>query len=894
MACRKRCKDRLIMKTQVKKLHSTELPGVSKPFWDDRFLHLPKNLSVSRRAQSECIKRNLRSVGSYLRARNVPGWYRALSTFQIKAINALNQSLNDDHDQMTTHRTEHCLGQLGLNPPVKSDELRIVLELSKANDLAFLWFLMERHYKKKEKCFQNEELGNSKRTYTINEQLIMSAISQLDMITTLRELEKWLPPSQTPNYVQRKRAEQKEQKVQLEDDKPKKPISKPKYILPYFSKTTCPVPKIPNLTAKPKDFKVYSPLFEKSKNPNYNVRNEETRWYADRNPDNIKEDIAKVYEGFKLANLSIETVEKLRKRHREIANLQTSLHCHLSKITEEQFNAFICNEKPGAAEDPRERIMLQLEKDVKACMEDFRKSADRSRKQFIQTTLANSRLDTFPLISLESYMRCAACETSGRDGFFNYNNCPCRQYNQAENFMQERHNDSFYLMVPGSDFADNISHSASRSTLTPDSRREDTSSLCTDRNNLNRKKVKKLSRHRNILPTSTHDATRCAVNANADDNDCPQFHETNTYSLVSGVSTYPIYDEYSIKKPDQVVTVEANCSHSPKKIKLPGLKASKLRKIANVCASESSLDRNNGNNGIMDTSNKLRKSTSQIIEFQRKYFPTDCVRESSETVFNYNGPARLHNFNYRRIFYLKDSEETLQIRRAFIDAIDSDVALLNELSDPHIIDRAVNECVYKMKSSASKAVEENEKSRHPLGFDQDFYDPNDEKLMLKMLKITLRHISLNPKFVGAALPQSYKLPLLREFIRSHFGKRYSVEELSNSLNIAKQIFYALEKLDFYVRRPSFKGVKFTELVDYSHRDRLVKLDKKMRKMFSRNIDTAMLTMARIYWFAMRPLLCIRGPPVKTFFAYLPGRLGDVQHFKVFNPADIRGKSILYR
>uniref|UniRef100_A0A1A9VCA0 DUF4770 domain-containing protein n=1 Tax=Glossina austeni TaxID=7395 RepID=A0A1A9VCA0_GLOAU len=878
MACKQRCKESIYTLKSLQKVGSTELPGISQPFWDERYLNLPENASVSKKAQSECIRRSLKRVASFLRKRDLPGWYRALSKFQIHSICELHKSLSDDYEQLTTHRTAHCMRQLGLHPQVSSANLRVILELSKANDLAFLWFLMERHYQKTKRCAcHEEELDDTKQTYSINEQLIMSAISHLDMVTTMRELVKVLPPPQPPGYAQRKKKQGKEQKAQLNNNKARKPTSGCKYILPYFSKLTFPVLKIPKLTAKPRDMKVYSPFFEKCKDRNYHVRDEGTRWYADCDPNNIKDDIAKVYEGFKSANLSDETVEKLRKRHREIENLQTSLHSHLNKIAEENYDAYVGDGKLKSAQERKKRVMLQLEKEVKACMEDFRKTAERSRKQFIHTTLIKSGSDTCPLIKLKSYMRSAGGEIGGRDGSLNHNACACGAGNQDENCLKERSAHSFYFVLQESDFVDDTSLSNSRCSFTPTTGREDTSSLCTEANEKNRKKTKKSRCYRKDPSPSLSDVRRkesatCSCIEKSNGNICPPSYEPNTYSLASEGSTFQSYGKHPLSKSA-----------------LTPLKALSIEKREGIeCPQDSSLAKDDES-----APNDLKKSNSQVAKFQQKYFPIDSDRQASEMLFNYSGPGNLHTFNYQKIFHLKDSEETLRLRRAFIDAIDSDVALLNKLSDQHITDKAINECVRKMKLSLSKAIPK-EKPKHPLGFDEDYYDPDDEPLMMKMLQIALKHISLNPKFVGAALPEAYKLPSLREFISMHFGKRYTLDQRQTALEVSKRVFCALEKLDFFVRRPSSRGVKLTQLVDYSHRDRLVTLGKKMRSKFHRNIDKAMLSKARIYWFAMRPFLCVRGFPDSTFFSYLPTRMGDTNHFKAYRQADVRGKSVLYR
>ena len=75
-----------------------------------------------------------------------PFWYQELSDVQVKAADTLYEGLRDDLEQNTVHRCYRLLRLLGIYPIVNNKCIRRALELSRGNDLAFLWFLMELFY----------------------------------------------------------------------------------------------------------------------------------------------------------------------------------------------------------------------------------------------------------------------------------------------------------------------------------------------------------------------------------------------------------------------------------------------------------------------------------------------------------------------------------------------------------------------------------------------------------------------------------------------------------------------------------------------------------------------------------------------------------------------------
>lgn len=81
-----------------------------------------------------------------LKDRYGPDWYTELSYAQMEAADHLHTGLRDDREQATTHRCQRLLRTLGLHPPQSAARIQTVIEMSRANDMAFLWFLMELYY----------------------------------------------------------------------------------------------------------------------------------------------------------------------------------------------------------------------------------------------------------------------------------------------------------------------------------------------------------------------------------------------------------------------------------------------------------------------------------------------------------------------------------------------------------------------------------------------------------------------------------------------------------------------------------------------------------------------------------------------------------------------------
>lgn len=255
----------------------------------------------------------------FLRNKDVAPWFRGTSIFHLQGSNELFNAIRDDTEQRTTHRVMNCLNLIGLDPIISSKEIASLMRLSRGNDLAFLWFLMEMHYKSP----QPTNIG-------VNEQLICTAICHLDMITTLRELDRILPCGQTAQSNNKQVRKPERVATHLCVEGSQRVLRDSKYVLPYFEQLRRPTTYGMPLTISIPNYEVNFSLYAAYKDPNYKVPNESNRWYADYdfNPgrrvayDIIRNAIFDIFENFEAAKLKADTIKVLCKHHMALKRLE--------------------------------------------------------------------------------------------------------------------------------------------------------------------------------------------------------------------------------------------------------------------------------------------------------------------------------------------------------------------------------------------------------------------------------------------------------------------------------------------------------------------------------------------------------------------------------------------
>ncbi|XP_062562343.1 uncharacterized protein LOC134225919 [Armigeres subalbatus] len=205
------------------------------------------------------LAQNERKMNQILDGRAIPLWFQELSDNQVESMNGLLEAIRDDIDEGTIVRCRESIRSLGVYPLCPANIFQEALIMSHANDLSFLWFLLELHYSK-----------NRQQGYSNNERLLMSAICHLDMMTTLRGLESVLPPP-----VPRKKTRARRSCESLGW-----PTDARHYCSPYLEPQRVREPR--KQCFRRKDFRAPFCLdrYKQYRNPDFVIPNEASRWFA--------------------------------------------------------------------------------------------------------------------------------------------------------------------------------------------------------------------------------------------------------------------------------------------------------------------------------------------------------------------------------------------------------------------------------------------------------------------------------------------------------------------------------------------------------------------------------------------------------------------------------------
>lgn len=226
-------------------------------------------------------------------------WYRGLSAKQRLGCNNLLHALRDDKAQESTYRVHRCLQLLGLQPMVTSKQIWIIMGISQLNDLAFLWFIWEAYYK------QAHDYETDDARYTVNEQLLLTAIMHLDMMSTMRALDDLLPTYEhsKKSIEMQRSSELKQQRQVVEALKEQRTPSKDSRVRmswekeeiktsPYLLTQRRPQPFVPrSQNLRPKSKTIIFPTYEKYRDRMYRIPNESSRWFANYEPSPVRLEI---------------------------------------------------------------------------------------------------------------------------------------------------------------------------------------------------------------------------------------------------------------------------------------------------------------------------------------------------------------------------------------------------------------------------------------------------------------------------------------------------------------------------------------------------------------------------------------------------------------------------
>lgn len=321
--------------------------------------------------QTSFLDKNLEKK---FKLRGGPTWYQELSDCQMKAADQLFEGLRDDLEEGTCHRCLKLIIDLGIFPIESIENVKTALEMSRGNDLAFLWFLGEAFY------FQSSNFKTT-REYSINERIILSSICHLDMITTLRELDRILPkPKAKPKPIKLKKfcvCRCSHISPYLEPiPRPKFPVSK-----------SLPPPIIPGPNLKP---------YNKYKDSNYIVRNESNRWFASKIKTSAEQIVESVINEITSENFDRKIVlDSLCLKHRNEKERKAKLLEILAEGTK------CCMEQ---------RVVHQIDLDVAKTKEEFEELAKKYQNQTVVKVLIKELIENAQEVkNIKACQNCVKC-----------------------------------------------------------------------------------------------------------------------------------------------------------------------------------------------------------------------------------------------------------------------------------------------------------------------------------------------------------------------------------------------------------------------------------------------------------------------------------------------------
>ncbi|KAH8350611.1 hypothetical protein KR067_012110, partial [Drosophila pandora] len=192
-------------------------------------------------------------------------WYRGLSLLQIEAANDLADAAKFDLAVNRSHRTRGCLMRLGLRPLPKPSQLTQLVKISRAQVLALLYFVFQKNYNIDQFCGK----------YSVNAQLLLSALAYLDLPATFKALDKILPLHETNTVTDTHKKEKEVKQKVLPERRILGPIGGP--VSPYFQKQ--PRPKMHRqenrFVTRPPPFTVEIPHESKD------IKELDNHWFSD-------------------------------------------------------------------------------------------------------------------------------------------------------------------------------------------------------------------------------------------------------------------------------------------------------------------------------------------------------------------------------------------------------------------------------------------------------------------------------------------------------------------------------------------------------------------------------------------------------------------------------------
>ncbi|KAH8312854.1 hypothetical protein KR044_013217, partial [Drosophila immigrans] len=768
-------------------------------------------------------------------------WYRGLSLIQRKAVKTLHQSLADDVLEGTAYRVHSVLRGMGVHPvPPKSGLIKLI-RMSRANEVAFLWFVMETYYVSE----------NHDNIYGSNEQIIMSAIFWLDLYPTLHALDRVLPLPHASEETRRKEAEAAAKRDKLAQLKVKeelraknKPVPSTYMSAPYFAKPVKIKFRRPNLLSFEPKMDARLPRVPPDANKTL-----KSRWFGAFNFDDsklitdpvLRQEINSILSSLHAVKLNSHDVESMCEHHKQIQQMEHSLRLNLERIKQEKLQQFF-NIGYRTRQRKRQRIVEQLNKLTEYYLAQFHDMAVKTRRLSTCKQLCAKAPD------LDFVFAERMCDESKEEICRILKGIDPLPPTCLDNSPPEVKCEHKCMRVPANPCAANKRPSAFHDMAVKTRRFSTCKQLCAKAPDLDFVFAERM---------------------------CDESKE-EICRILKGIDPLP-----------------PTClDNSPPEVKFEH----KCKKGAgNPCAANK--------RPVKQILQKDCTEIEETKINNKDLLPplSQCsIGREREKYFTVSGEN--YGFNYQKLFAPPtkpsnwDTQQKwlkTQFIKALVEDVDDDqqksVIEGNQSgSMTALVDRMAKQMFQEgtkfFEEEYARVVAENTKlSDGRLNFGQKYYDAYNVDQMKALLKAGMQRVAKDPRLVIPALPHVECVPLLVEWICARYGKQYSAADRRRNY---KKSNVLMTHLNHILRRDTVRREcrRPTVLVDKlsSIREQL-KMSRLLKKYWARIITyfvVSMMELGRLYQTSM---LSERGvSAITTYYAYMPAHIQDV-HISRFMP-----------
>ncbi|EDV37148.2 uncharacterized protein Dana_GF11566 [Drosophila ananassae] len=881
---------------------------------------------------------------------NLAAWYTAMSVGQEKLCVRMHNILRDDYEQGTGHNMYQALLTLGLKPVISKDKISRMVQLSRNNVLAFLFFVLEGYYKT---CHKDG-------VFSVNEKLLMIAIAKIDFLPTVRALNAILPEAR-PSHLDMKRLEAEKRKSEApklksissaESQPPKFQMRKQKS--PYFMSQPKPVQRISKLSTTLPDFVVGFKFWPINGPPNYG-KEEDSPWFAEYhlNPGQrlIKQTIDETLERyFKLGQVEKKSHDEATEGekssegnlclvHRGLVVESQILRDELAVKARDRCLELIDVREPYA-KLRRKRILDQLEHDIDIIMERHRRAmrCDQTKVMTIDNlncilcqqilvsqpwpepgvkvgrALVGDDLDMAHTAATDTY-RGRRLEGGG-----------CGDVDKVHTEATDTYRGS-RLEGGGCGDVEKV-HTAAMDTYRGirlagggcgGGKKKD------PKKGKGKDKDKKKKKKKEEPPPPEPEKKKRPVKKE------PQW-KPPPRKLVSG--TFRMADIDFTKKSErcQAPRQVSECSlpPAPKKTAISFFLApGKIDAKGRECEMRFSSKR---------TKKKFFRGTRSnkpyIFKYQRvfqsgqpKPFDLDRIlctsfvkaldKSDSDGSGECGYDCLVSEINIEH--EIPPEYDADEAEEEANDQADAENQRLPDLFDPfapemtsdsrstldrssehsqrsHVdhkaeIVEAVVRCakaIFKKQEMIKRAEMERQERLTPrkalIYKPGEKFDPDNAEQMDKLLKDGLHQLSKDQRYVLASLPDSHKIPQMREWIKRRFGKVYTQKELDASLDEAKKIFEMVTLVQDKTPDPDLMGMDKLkrDQENFNYYKGLKKLANKIKLTYFDVLNSNYMASLNPAWYAMGNYLVPGGPPRQTFFSYMASNPQEIMRAKVWS------------